>query len=95
MYEISWWRDLVIVILGLIATIALIFISIIVFLFYKRTMSLLESADSVVGKVSEIIDYADKEVIKPVLQFGTMVQGIVQGFSYFSNMFKKKEESND
>jgi hypothetical protein len=95
MYEISWWRDLVIVILGLITTIALIFISIIVFLFYKRTMSLLESADSVVGKVSEIIDYADKEVIKPVLQFGTMVQGIVQGFSYFSNMFKKKEESND
>jgi len=95
MYEIAWWRDLVIVILGLIATIALIFISIIVFLFYKRTLSLLESADSVVGKVSEIIDYADKEVIKPVLQFGTMVQGIVQGFSYFSNMFKKKEESND
>lgn len=95
MNDISWWRDLVIVILGLFTIIALIFISTIIFLFYKKTASLIESADTVVGKVSEIVDYADKELIKPIVQFGTIVQGIVQGASFFSNMFRKKEENHE
>ncbi|MCX6004563.1 MAG: hypothetical protein NT082_02670 [Chloroflexi bacterium] len=91
----SFWRDLVIVVWGLVGTIALVFISIIVYLFYKRTMSLLESADLVVSKVGEIVDYADKEVIKPVMQFGTIVQGIVQGMDFISNIFKKKEAEDE
>jgi hypothetical protein len=93
--EISFWRDLVIVVWGLIGTLALIFISIIAFLFYKRTISLLESADIVVSRVGEIVDYADKEVIRPVVQFGTMVQGIVQGMEFISNIFKKKEAGDE
>lgn len=58
-------------------------------------MSLLESADEVVGKVADIVDYADKEVIRPVTQLGTMIQGIVQGISLFSNLFKKKEGEDE
>ncbi|MHB8085156.1 MAG: hypothetical protein ACYDHZ_04990 [Dehalococcoidia bacterium] len=93
--DLSGWRDLVIIIWGLIATIALIFISVIIYLFYKRTMSLLESADVVVGKVADIIDYADKEVIRPVTQLGVMIQGILQGIGLFNSVFKKKEERDE
>jgi hypothetical protein len=93
--DLAAWRDLVIIIWGLIATIAVIFMSVIIYLFYRRTMSLLESADEVVGKVADIVDYADKEVIRPVTQLGTMIQGIVQGISLFSNLFKKKEEEDE
>ncbi len=89
--DLAGWRDLVIIIWGLIATVAFIFLCIIAYLFYRRTMSLLESADVVVNKVADIVDYADKEVIRPVTQLGTLIQGIVQGISLFSNMFKKKE----
>jgi hypothetical protein len=93
--DLAAWRDLVIIFWGVIATIAIIFISIITYLFYKRTMSLLESADEVVGKVADIVEYADKEVLRPVTQLGTMIQGIVQGISLFSSIFKKKEEQDE
>ena len=93
--DLAGWRDLVINIWGLIATIAVIFMSAIIYLFYKRTMSLLESADEVVGKVADIVDYADKEIIRPVTQLGTMIQGIIQGISLFSSIFKKKEGQDE
>ena len=93
--DLAAWRDMVIIVWGLIATIAVIFMSVIIYLFYKRTISLLESADAVVGKVADIVDYADKEVIRPVTQLGTMIQGIVQGISLFSSIFKKKEGQDE
>ncbi len=93
--DLATWRDMVIIVWGLIATIAVIFMSVIIYLFYKRTISLLESADAVVGKVADIVDYADKEVIRPVTQLGTMIQGIVQGINLFSSIFKKKEGQDE
>ncbi len=93
--EISWWRDLVIVVLGLITTIAIVFLSIIIFMFYKRTITLIESANEVVGKVSAIVDYTEKEVMQPILQFGTVVQGIIQGMNFFANIFKKRGDSDE
>ena len=93
--DLAAWRDLVIVIWGLVGTIAFIFICIIIYRFYTRTMSLLESADLVVAKVGDVIDYADREVIRPVTQFGTMIQGIIQGISLFKDIFKKKEEDDE
>jgi hypothetical protein len=91
--DISWWRDLVIVILGFIATVALVFLSIISFMFYRRTMTLMNSANEVVDKVSVIVDYTEKEIMQPILQFGTVIQGVVQGVSFFTNLFRKKEDS--
>jgi hypothetical protein len=91
--DISWWRDLVIVILGFIATVAIVFLSIISFMFYRRTMTLMNSANEVVDKVSVIVDYTEKEIMQPILQFGTVIQGVVQGVSFFTNLFRKKEDS--
>jgi len=93
--DITWWRDLVIVVLGLITTIAIVFLSIIIYMFYKRTVTLMNSANEVVDKVGAIVDYTEQEVMQPILQFGTVVQGIVQGVSFFTNMFKKKGDSNE
>lgn len=93
--DLAGWRDLVIIIWGLITTVAVVFIATIIYQFYKRTIALLESADLVVAKVGDIVDYADKEVIRPVTQFGTMVQGIIQGVSLFSNIFKRKEDQDE
>jgi hypothetical protein len=93
--DLAAWRDLIIVIWGIVGTVALIFICIIAYMFYKRTMSLLESADLVVAKVGEVIDFADREVLRPVTQIGTLIQGIVQGISLFKDMFKKKEDDDE
>jgi hypothetical protein len=93
--DLAAWRDVIIVIWGTVGTLALIFICTIVYLFYKRTMSLLESADVVVAKVGDVIDFADREVLRPVAQFGALIQGIIQGISLFKDMFKKKEDDDE
>ncbi len=88
--DLSSWRDIILIIWGSVATIAIVFISVIMFLFYRRTVSLLESTDLVVARVSEIVDYAEKEIVRPVKQIGAMFQGIVQGISIFSSILRKR-----
>ena len=93
--ELSYWRDVILIIWGLVATIAIVFISVILFLFYRKTISVLESTDLMVAKASNIMDYLNREVVRPVSRFGTMVQGIIQGVSIFGSIFKKKENQDE
>jgi hypothetical protein len=96
--DLSWWRDLAIVVWAGIATIAVIFVSIIILLLYKKLVPLMksadavmESADTVVNKVGAVVDYTRDEVISPVVQFGSAVQGIAQGITLIVDLFRKKE----
>lgn len=89
--DLSSWRDIILIIWGLVATVAMTFIAIILFLFYRKTVSVFDSTDMMVNKVSEIVDYVNEEVVRPVSRFGTMAQGIIQGISIFGSIFKKKE----
>ena len=93
--DLSSWRDIILIIWGLVATVAMTFISIILFLFYRKTISVLDSTDLMVTKVSEIVDYVNMEVVRPVSRFGTMIQGIMQGISIFGSIFKKKEGQDE
>jgi hypothetical protein len=93
--DIAWWRDLIIVIWGIVATIAVAVIAIIAFLFYKKLSTLIDSADYVVARAGDIIDYADEEVLRPVIQFGTVLQGIIQGAGFISNIWRKKEHKHE
>jgi hypothetical protein len=93
--ELSTWRDVILIVWGLVASAAMVFISVILFLFYRRTASLLESTDLLIGKVSDIADYINEEVVAPISRLGTMVKGIIQGISLFSSAFNKKEEKDE
>lgn len=78
-----------IVVFGMITAIAIVFISVIIYRFYQRTIFLMESANEVVDKVSVIIDYTEREVMQPVLRFGTIMQGIIHSVTFFTDLFKK------
>lgn len=93
--EMSWWRDLVIVIWGVVAMIAVLLISVIVIILYRRANKLLDSANSIADRTNDLIDYAEEEVLKPAVQFGGMLQGIIQGAGLIVDMFKKKEGKKD
>jgi hypothetical protein len=93
--DLSWWRDLVIVVWGLVGALAIIFICVIILLLYRRMVPLLHSAGEAVDKVSDIVSYTDQEVIQPMVKFGAAVQGVVQGISYFTGLFKSKEDSDE
>lgn len=93
--DLSAWRDLIIVIWGSVGVLALIFICVIVFLFYRKSSTLIKAADSVVVQVGGVVDYVDKEVIRPVTQVGTMVEGIIKGIRMIRDIFKKKEYEDE
>jgi hypothetical protein len=93
--ELSAWRDTILIVWGVVATVAIVFISVILFLFYRKTISLLESTDLMIAKAGDIVEYINKEVLRPVNRFGTMLQGIIQGVSIFGSIFKKKKEGQD
>ena len=93
--ELSLWRDIILIIWGSVATVAIVFISVMFFLFYRKTISVLESTDLMVARVSDVVDYVDKEIARPVSRFGTTIQGIIQGISIFSSIFKKKEDQDE
>jgi hypothetical protein len=93
--EISWWRDLVIVIWGIVATIVLIIITILACFLYKRLNRLMDEADIIAARTNDLIDYAEEEVIQPVAQFGGLIQGVIQGVGFISDLFKKKEDKKD
>jgi hypothetical protein len=97
--DLSWWRDLAIVVWAGIATVAVIFVSIIILLMYRKLVPLMksadtvmESADMVVNKIGDAVDYAREEVISPVVQFGSAVQGIAQGIGLIADLFRKTEK---
>jgi hypothetical protein len=90
--DLSWWRDLVIVIWGVITTVAVICICIIAVLLYKRLVPLVEDANIVVGKVGDAVDYTREEVISPVMQFASAMLGVVQAITLVADVFKKREK---
>jgi hypothetical protein len=93
--ELSAWRDIIVIVWGVVATAAMVFISIILFLFYRRTISVLEATELTVARAGDIAEYLDKEVLRRANRFGTMIQGIIQGVNIVGSIFKKKKEHQD
>ncbi len=89
--ELASFRDLVLIIWGLVATIAIIYLCVISSLFYKRVSTLLASMNQAALKVKEIADHAQEEVLVPLGRIGTFLRGINQGISFVNKLFNKKE----
>jgi len=92
---IDWLRDLIIVIFGLVATVVLIFMAVLWYSLYRRARSILDSIQTTSRRVQGICSYASDEVIKPLIQVVTLIQGIRQGVKAGSKLFRKKEGGRD
>ncbi len=92
---IDWFRDLIICILGLVATGVLIFIAVLLYLFYRRTRSILDSIETSSRTIRGITSYVGGEVAKPLIQVVALIQGIRQGIDTVSKFFKKQEGGKD
>jgi len=87
--DINWFRDLIICILGLVATGVLIFIAVLLYSFYRRTRSILDSIETISRTIQGITSYVGGEVAKPLIQVVALIQGIRQGIDTVSKFFKK------
>ena len=92
---IEWFRDLVICIWGLVATGVVIFIAVLAYSFYHRTRSVLDSIEATSASIHQISSEVRDEVVKPVIQVVSLIQGLCQGIDIISRFFKKQEGERD
>ena len=93
--SIEWFRDLAIIILGLGATVVLIFISVLAFLLYRKLRPILNSLKATTKTVENISSCVEEEVARPLAQLAAFVQGVSQAVSLVSRFSKGKEEGKN
>ena len=93
--SIDWFRDLILCIFGIVASGVLVFLAVLLYLLYRRTRSILDSVKATSTTIQGITSYVGEEVVKPVVQVASMIQGIRQGIDTISKFFKKQEGGKD
>ena len=89
---IEWYRDLFICILGIGATLAIIFIAVLVFLLYRKLIPILDSLKATTKTVENLSSCVQAEVAGPLAQVAAFVQGIRQTIGLVNRFTRKKEE---
>ncbi len=88
--DIGWFRDLVIVILGVVATGVLIFVTVLSYSLYRRIRPILDAIKTTTRTVEGICSSWGGGLAKPLIQVVAVVQGIRQGIDSVSKLFGKK-----
>jgi hypothetical protein len=93
--SIEWFRDLVLIIFGLSAAVALVTMAVLAFLFYKRAKPVLDSIKKAAGSVAKITGSVENEMAEPLAQVASFVQGCRQAVGLVKGIFRKGEEEED
>ena len=90
--SIEWLRDLVIIIFGLVSIVFLIFFSVLFFSLYRKARTIQDSVLTLVDRVEGVVGTVEAAcgLLKPLIQVGAVVLGILQGISSASKIFKGK-----
>ena len=89
--NIEWFRDLAICILGLGATVVIIFIGVLAFLAYRKLRPILNSLKATARTIENISSCVEEEISKPLIQLATFIQGIRQVVGLVGKFSKRKE----
>jgi hypothetical protein len=89
--SIDWFRDLVICIFGLGATVVVIFLAILALSFYLKVRPVLDSLKKTTKTAEKISSCVESEIIGPLSQVAAFAQGIRQASSLVGRFNKKKE----
>ena len=93
---IEWLRDFTIIIYGLVGAIFLIIVGIMAFALFSRLKVILDSLKVTSSNIQEISTVAREQIVRPIMQVGSVFQGITRWIELISGYFKKsKKEVND
>jgi hypothetical protein len=93
--SIEWFRDLVVCIFGLGATVVVIFLAVLAFLLYRRLRPVLDSVKATTKTVENLSSCVEVEVARPLAQVAAFIQGIRQAVDLVGRFTKKKGEDRD
>ena len=89
---IEWFRDLIIVIFGIAATLATIILAILAILIYTRIKPVLDSVRKTTGTVERIVSSVEEAVAKPIAQVASFFQGIRKALGFMKRFTGQEEE---
>ena len=89
--SIEWFRDLVICIFGVMATVAIILITIFVVSLYRKSRNVLQSVEATSNNIQEITSSLRKKFISPIAGMGAIIQVIYKGIEAIDKIFGKKK----
>jgi hypothetical protein len=89
---IEWFRDLVIVIFGIGATVAVITLTVLAFVFYTRLKPIVESIHKTTETVERVTSSIEEVVAKPISLVTSFVQGIRSVMGLVKKFTGKEEE---
>jgi hypothetical protein len=90
--DIEWWRDLSLCILGFGGTAALFVLVVLAFKFYFRAKPVLDSLEKTADTVAKVSSAVQGELVGPVAQVASFVQGCRAAVGLVKGLFKKEEE---
>lgn len=82
-------RDVVIVISGIVITLAAILATFFLYSVYRKINDILKSTKATATKIEALTIVASDQLGKPVIQAASLVQGIIYGIQAMSKIFKK------
>ena len=85
----EWFRDLVIIIFGLGATVAIIILTVLAVMLYVRVRTIMDSVKTTTRTVENIIHTVEAEVAGPLGQVISVIRGLREGLGFFSSFRKK------
>ena len=100
--DIAYFRDLVIIIWGIIAIIVFILIGLLAWMAFMKVKEIGESAKKVTGSVQEVVDsvkstaddfaslssFARSEIAEPLIKVAALTQGLSRGLNTILGFFK-------
>lgn len=89
---IGWFRDLVIIIFGLVAAGVLIAFAVMGIAIFRRLRVILDSLKVTSANIEEISTFARSQVTRPLARLAAIVAGISKGIETVSGFLKKKEQ---
>ena len=95
---IGWFRDLIIIIYGLLGAVFLVFMIFIIMSLYNRVKVILDSAKVTAANIQEISTVAKEQMVRPIMQVGSVFQGIakwIETIGAYVKKFKSKKEVNN
>jgi hypothetical protein len=90
--DIAWFRDLILITFGLVATAGIIIFVVLALKFYSQAMPTLKSLRKTTKTVEKISCGVELEVAGPLGQVVAFVQGIRQAVSLVRGLMRDKEE---
>ena len=88
-------RDLFIVIFSIAGIVGIIFLSIITLLVYLRFRNILDAWNVTVGNIRDITSVFSENIVKPLGNIASVVQGISRFFDFLSRPLKKREQEEE